>query len=55
MITRIVTSQQLCKGLTAELPLSCFVYGSEYLKGSEAAGNSIDASFTRLQLINQSS
>jgi hypothetical protein len=26
--------------------LSCFVYGSEYLKGSEAAGNSVDASFT---------
>ena len=34
------------QGATAELPLSLFVYGSEYLKGSEAAGNSVDASFT---------
>jgi hypothetical protein len=35
------------QGATKDAPLSCFVYGSEYLKGSEAAGNSIDASFTR--------
>jgi hypothetical protein len=35
------------QGVDGNTPLSCFVYGSEYLKGSEAAGNSIDASFTR--------
>jgi hypothetical protein len=34
------------QGADDEAPLSLFVYGSEYLKGSEAAGNSVDASFT---------
>lgn len=34
------------QGATSEAPLSLFVFGSEYLKGSEAAGNSVDASFT---------
>jgi hypothetical protein len=34
------------QGATSPDFLSCFVYGSEYLKGSEAAGNSVDASFT---------
>jgi hypothetical protein len=34
------------QGADDTAPLSCFVYGSEYLKGSEAAGNSVDASFT---------
>jgi len=34
------------QGATNLAPLSLFVFGSEYLKGSEAAGNSVDASFT---------
>ena len=33
-------------GATAALPLSLFVFGSEYGKGSVLAGNSVDASFT---------
>jgi len=33
-------------GATAAAPLSLFVYGSEYGKGSSLAGNSVDASFT---------
>ena len=33
-------------GATAALPLSLFVFGSEYGKGSSLAGNSVDASFT---------
>ena len=33
-------------GAIAGAPLSLFVYGSEYGKGSELAGNSVDASFT---------
>jgi hypothetical protein len=33
-------------GATAGAPLSLFVYGSEYGKGSSLAGNSVDASFT---------
>ena len=33
-------------GATAAAPLSLFVFGSEYGKGSSLAGNSIDASFT---------
>ena len=33
-------------GAVAAAPLSLFVYGSEYGKGSELAGNSVDASFT---------
>ena len=33
-------------GATAAAPLSLFVFGSEYGKGSSLAGNSVDASFT---------
>jgi hypothetical protein len=33
-------------GAAAGAPLSLFVYGSEYGKGSSLAGNSVDASFT---------
>ena len=33
-------------GATSGAPLSLFVYGSEYGKGSSLAGNSVDASFT---------
>ena len=33
-------------GAVAGAPLSLFVYGSEYGKGSSLAGNSVDASFT---------
>ena len=33
-------------GATAVAPLSLFVFGSEYGKGSSLAGNSVDASFT---------
>ena len=33
-------------GATTALPLSLFVFGSEYGKGSVLAGNSVDASFT---------
>lgn len=33
-------------GATSAAPLSLFVYGSEYGKNSENAGNSVDASFT---------
>ena len=33
-------------GATAAAPLSLFVFGSEYGKGSELSGNSVDASFT---------
>ncbi len=33
-------------GATSAAPLSLFVYGSEYGKGSSLAGNSVDASFT---------
>ena len=36
----------LAGGATAALPLSLFVFGSEYGKGSSLAGNSVDASFT---------
>jgi hypothetical protein len=34
-------------GAVAGAPLSVFVYGSEYGKGSSLAGNSVDASFTQ--------
>lgn len=34
------------QGATSGAPLSLFVFGSEYAKGSSNAGNSIDASFT---------
>ena len=34
------------KGAVAATPLSLFVFGSEYGKGSVLAGNSVDASFT---------